>query len=377
MITVVATREPYPETRVALTPDVCRSLTKAGHRIIVESGAGGAAGHPDAQYQEAGAEVVPVVPLSEIDVLAHVLPLTEERIRELKPGALTIGMAGPHEVDRVTRLAEAEITAMSFERLPRTSRAQSMDALSSQALAAGYRAVLEAAFRLPRFFPLAMTAAGTVPPAKVVVLGIGVAGLQAIATAKRLGATVSANDIRPSSAEEARSVGATFIDVGLGSDEGAGTGGYARTLGQDAATRQREALAPHIADADVLITTAAVPGRPAPRLVTAEMVQAMRPGSVAVDLAAPTGGNIEGSRPGEDVKVPSTRGDGDVTIVGVASAPSDLPADASRLFAKNVENVVKLIASDGAVVIDFGDDIVDGMTITHDGVNRLAQPKEA
>ncbi|MDF1489555.1 NAD(P) transhydrogenase subunit alpha [Tessaracoccus caeni] len=377
MITVVATREPYPETRVALTPDVCRSLTKAGHRIIVESGAGGAAGHPDAQYQEAGAEVVPVVPLSEIDVLAHVLPLTEERIRELKPGALTIGMAGPHEVDRVTRLAEAEITAMSFERLPRTSRAQSMDALSSQALAAGYRAVLEAAFRLPRFFPLAMTAAGTVPPAKVVVLGIGVAGLQAIATAKRLGATVSANDIRPSSAEEARSVGATFIDVGLGSDEGAGTGGYARTLGQDAATRQREALAPHIADADVLITTAAVPGRPAPRLVTAEMVQAMRPGSVAVDLAAPTGGNIEGSRPGEDVKVPSTRGDGDVTIVGVASAPSDLPADASRLFAKNVENVVKLIASNGAVVIDFGDDIVDGMTITHDGVNRLAQPKEA
>lgn len=369
--------EPQPETRAALTPEICKSLARLGCRVLIESGAGSIAGHPDAQYVAAGAEISTSIPLADVDILAHVLPLSNELIGALNPGTVSIGMAGPHDPGRVEALAAAKITAMSFERLPRTSRAQSMDALSSQALTAGYRAVLEAAIRLPRFFPLAMTAAGTVPPAKVVVLGIGVAGLQAIATAKRLGATVAANDIRPSSAEEARSVGATFIEVGLGTEEGAGTGGYARALGQDSAARQREALAPHIADADVLITTAAVPGRAAPRLVTAEMVQAMRPGSVAVDLAAPTGGNIEGSLPGEDVKVPSSQGDGHITIVGLASAPSDLPADASRLYAKNVENVIKLIVSDGAVVIDFDDDIVEGMTITHDGVNRLAQPKEA
>ncbi|HMR49741.1 MAG TPA: NAD(P) transhydrogenase subunit alpha [Arachnia sp.] len=375
MITVAATKEPQPETRVALTPETTRSLTKAGHRVLIESGAGTAAGHTDEKYASSGAEVTPRPDLSGVDILAHVTPLAGERIAALCSRAVTIGMAGPHDDERVAALAEANITAMSFERLPRTSRAQSMDALSSQALAAGYRAVLEAAIRLPRFFPLAMTAAGTVPPAKVVVLGIGVAGLQAIATAKRLGATVAANDIRPSSAEEARSVGATFIEVGLGGD-GAGAGGYARALGQDSAARQREALAPHIAEADVLITTAAVPGRPAPRLVTADMVRAMRPGSVVVDLAAPTGGNVEGSRAGEDVLIASARGEGAVTIVGIASAPSDLPADASRLFAKNVENVIKLIARDGEVVIDFGDDIVDGMTITHDGVNRLARTKE-
>jgi len=375
VITVAATKEPQPETRVALTPETTRSLTKAGHRVLIESGAGVAAGYTDVKYADSGAEVSPRLDLSDVDILAHVAPLQGERIAALRPGAVTIGMAGPHEDERVAALVDANLTAMSFERLPRTSRAQSMDALSSQALAAGYRAVLEAAIRLPRFFPLAMTAAGTVPPAKVVVLGIGVAGLQAIATAKRLGAIVAANDIRPSSAEEARSVGATFIEVGLGG-EGAGAGGYARALGQGSAARQREALAPHIAEADVLITTAAVPGRAAPLLVTTEMVRAMRPGSVIVDLAAPTGGNVEGSVAGEDVLVASTQGEGVVTLVGISSAPSDLPTDASRLFAKNVENVIGLIAHEGEVVIDFGDDIVDGMTVTHDRVNRIVHPKE-
>lgn len=376
MITVAAPREPQPETRVALVPETVRSLVRAGHRVLIEKGAGVAASYPDSQYTEAGAQIVNGIDLATIDVLAHVTPLPATAIERMRQGAVTIGLAGPYDGKRVAALSAAGVTAMSFERLPRTSRAQSMDVLSSQALTAGYRCVLEAAIRLPRFFPLAMTAAGTVPPAKVVVLGIGVAGLQAIATARRLGATVSANDIRPDSAEEARSVGATFIDVGLDSAEGTGTGGYARALGDDAATRQQAALAPHIAEADVLITTAAVPGRAAPRLVTHDMVAAMRPGSVAVDLAASSGGNIEGSKPGADVAITSATGEGTVTIVGLASAPSDLPTDASRLFSKNVENVLKLIVTEGEIAVDFADDIVAGMTITHAGVNRLEAPAE-
>ncbi|MDO5495846.1 MAG: NAD(P) transhydrogenase subunit alpha [bacterium] len=376
MITIAAPREPAPETRVALVPEIVQQMVRQGHRVLVEEGAGTASAYPDSDYATAGAEVVPAIDLAQVDVLAHVTPLPAGAVHRLKPGAVTIGLAGPYDEARVAALAEANVTAMSFEKLPRTSRAQSMDVLSSQALAAGYRAVLEAAIRSPRFFPMAMTAAGTVPPAKVVVLGIGVAGLQAIATARRLGALVSANDIRPDSAEEARSVGATFIEVPVDASEGTGTGGYARALGDDAAMRQREALAPWIADADVLITTAAVPGRRAPQLATAEMVAAMRPGAVVVDLAAAGGGNVEGSVAGEDVKVPSARGGGEVTIVGLANAPGDLPTDASRLFAKNVDNVFKLIVSEGGLNVDFADDIVEGMTITHEGINRLAPPAE-
>lgn len=371
MITIAAPKEPQPETRVAIVPDIVQSMVRAGHRVLVEAGAGVASSHPDSEYEAAGAEIVPAIDLTAIDVLAHVTPLPLAAIQRLRPGAVTIGLAGPYSIERVAALAAAKVTAMSFEKLPRTSRAQSMDALSSQALSAGYRCVLEAAIRSPRFFPMSMTAAGTVPPAKAVVLGIGVAGLQAIATARRLGATVAANDIRPSSAEEAQSVGATFIEVPVDTSEGTGTGGYARALGDDAASRQREALKPWIADADVLITTAAIPGRAAPRLVTHEMVEQMRPGAVVVDLAAPTGGNVEGSKPGEDVRIPSARGGGEITIVGIANAAADLPTDSSRLYSKNVENVLKLIAKDGGIVVDFADDIVDGMTITHDGVDRM------
>ncbi|KAE8764736.1 NAD(P) transhydrogenase subunit alpha [Georgenia thermotolerans] len=373
MITIAVPCEPSPETRVALVPESVRALTRAGHRVLVERGAGARARYPDAEYAAAGAKVVGGVDLAAVDVLAHVTPLPARVLGALRPGAVTIGLQSP--LDDADRLAAANargVTMLAFERLPRTSRAQAMDALSSQALAAGYRCVLEAAVRLPRFFPLAMTAAGTVPPAKVVVLGIGVAGLQAIATARRLGAKVAANDIRPDSAEEARSVGATFLDTGLDAAEGTGAGGYARALGTSAAERQRAALAPHIADADVLITTAAVPGRPAPRLVTTEMVAAMRPGSVVVDLAAATGGNVEGSRPGEDVRVPSGRGDGAVTVVGLASAPSDLPTDASRLYATNVVNVLGLLVKDGALTVPLDDDIVAGMALTHDGETRAA-----
>lgn len=371
VITIAVAREPSPERRVALVPEAVSALVRSGHRVLVESGAGLAATFCDEAYAEAGAEVVPAVDLAGVDVVAHVTPLPAAALRRLREGAVTVGLGAP--LDDAARLAAANArraTVLAFERLPRTSRAQAMDVLSSQALVAGYRAVLEAAIRLPRFFPLAMTAAGTVPPAKVVVLGAGVAGLQAIATARRLGAKVWATDIRPASAEEVRSVGATFIDPGIDPAEGAGAGGYARALGESATDRQRAAVAPFVADADVLITTASVPGRRAPLLVTADMVAAMRPGSVVVDLAAPTGGNVEGVVVGGDVRVPSRHG-GEVTVVGPASPPSDLPADASRLFARNVQGVLGLLTGpDGGLVVPLEDDVVDAMAITHAGAAR-------
>lgn len=369
MITIAVPREPEPETRVALVPDAVRKLRRAGHLVVVEKGAGALASFGDDDYAQVGAELVDAVDLSAVDVVVHVSPLPAAALERLREGAVIIGMVGPPEPDRVAAALGRRVTALGFERLPRTSRAQAMDALSSQAFAAGYRCVLEAAVRLPRFFPLAMTAAGTIPPANVVVLGVGVAGLQAIATARRLGAVVSANDIRPDSAEEVQSVGATFIDAGLAHDQA--SGGYARDLREDDVDRQRRALAPHIAAADVLITTAGVPGRPAPRLVTAEMVAAMRPGSVVVDMAAATGGNVEGSRPGEDVAVPCAAGFGTVTVVGLDSPPSQIAADASRMYAHNVTSLLDLLIRDGEVVIDLEDDILDGMTVTHDGVDRV------
>jgi NAD(P) transhydrogenase subunit alpha len=239
-----------------------------------------------------------------------------------------------------------------------------MDALTSQALVSGYRCVLEAAIRLPRFFPLYMTAAGTIPPASVVVLGAGVAGLQAIATAKRLGAKVSAYDVRAASADEVRSMGGTFITLELETADGAG--GYATELAADRAQRQQELLAPYLAQADVIITTAAIPGRPAPRLVTKSMLTGMRPGSIIVDLAAESGGNVEGSKPGSDVDIPLAGG-GSVTLVGMKDAPSTMAYDASRLYARNVSNLIALMAVDGRVQPDFTDEVVDGACLTRDG----------
>ncbi len=275
-------------------------------------------------------------------------------------------------------LAAAGVTSFALELVPRISRAQSMDALSSQSLVSGYRAVLEAALRYPRFFPLYMTAAGTIPPARVLVLGAGVAGLQAIGTAKRLGARVSANDIRAASADEVASMGGTFIHLDL--DTGLrtaaeGSGGYARELGQDRAKRQRALLAPHVAAADVLITTAAIPGRAAPLLVTAEMVAGMRAGSVVVDLAAESGGNVEGVIAGRDLQVPVDGGS--VTLVGLQDAASAMPSDASRLFAKNVANLLALMTADGKVVPDFDDEVVAGACLTHGGSVRHAATAEA
>lgn len=357
------------ERRVAATPDTVKALAGLGLEVLVETGAGDFAGHPDEEYRQAGADVVAELDAGVLDVLAHVRPLNPGSAAALKRGAVTAGLASPSsELPTVQALADAGVTAFALELVPRISRAQSMDALSSQALVAGYRCVLEAAIRLPRFFPLYMTAAGTVPPARVLVLGAGVAGLQAIGTAKRLGARVFANDIRPASADEVASMGGTFIRLDLETAEAAG--GYARQLSSDAGTRQRQLLAPHVAQSDVLITTAAVPGRPAPLLVTREMVQGMRPGSVVVDLAAESGGNVEGSVPGQDILIPTADGAGHVTLAGLKDPASAMAADASRLYAKNVANLLSLVVKDGAVVLDFDDDVVAGACLTHGGAVR-------
>ncbi len=357
------------ERRVALLPDTVTALTRAGLEVVVQAGAGRHAQVADAAYAAAGAQVVETVDAGSVDVLLHVRPLPAAVVRRLRPGTVTVGFCSPSaEPDTVRALRDGEISAFAMELVPRISRAQSMDALSSQALVAGYRAVLEAATRLPRFFPLFMTAAGTVPPASVLVLGAGVAGLQAIATARRLGAVVSAYDVRPSSADEVRSMGATFVELDLESLEG--SGGYAREMSQDRAERQRALLAPHVAAADVLVTTAAVPGRPAPLLVTAATVASMRSGSVVVDLAAESGGNVEGSVPGEDVLVPRADGQGSVTLVGLQDAASALAVDASRLYAKNVANLLLLMTKDGHVLPDFDDEVVAGACLTHAGAVR-------
>ncbi len=363
------------ERRVAATPETVRQLTGLGLALIVECGAGVESGYADAHYEAAGASLVPELPLGALDVLLHVRPLAPETADALRPRTITIGFASPaSELQTVGSLAAAGVTSFALELVPRISRAQSMDALSSQSLVAGYRAVLEAAMRYPRFFPLYMTAAGTIPPARVLVLGAGVAGLQAIGTAKRLGARVSANDIRAASADEVASMGGTFINLELDShaaDASAeGAGGYARELGEDRAVRQRALLAPHVAAADVLITTAAIPGRAAPLLVTTAMVAGMRPGSVVVDLAAESGGNVEGVVAGRDVLVPVPGGA--VTLVGLQDAASSVASDASRLYAKNVANLLALMTADGTVTPDFDDDVVAGACLTHDGAVRHA-----
>ena len=343
------------ERRVALVPDAVARLLAAGLEVVVEAGAGQHAFAADDAYREAGAKVAGDV-LADSDVVLGVGPLSPAQIDRLRPGAITISFLPNDDAERVQRLTERGITAFSMELVPRISRAQSMDALSSQALVAGYRCALVAAQRLPRFFPLFMTAAGTVAPAKVLVLGAGVAGLQAIATCRRLGAVVQAYDVRPASADEVRSMGAAFIELGLEALEGAG--GYAREMTEDRAQRQRELLTPYIADSDAVITTAAVPGRQAPMLITADMVAAMRPGSVVVDLAAESGGNCELSRPGEDVEHHG------VLVWGGKDVASSMPVHASQLYARNVTNLLLLMTDEGEVVPDFDDEIVATSCVT-------------
>ena len=356
------------EKRVALVPDVLSKLTRTGFELTIESGAGLGAGAGDKDFSNAGAKVVSESEadssLASADVVLSVQPLTVEQFKSLKRGAITISFLSPTSAaDNIDAAASSGATAFSLELVPRISRAQSMDALTSQALCAGYRAALVAAELSPRFFPLLMTAAGTVTPANVLVLGAGVAGLQAIATARRLGAVVSAYDVRPSSADEVRSMGATFIDLELEAIEGAG--GYAREMSEERAAKQRELLTPFITKSHVLITTAAVPGRPAPRLVTKEMYGAMVEGSVIVDLAAESGGNVEGSKPGEIVVT-----ENGVRIWGGRDVPSQLPFHASSLYARNVVNLLLLMVKDGALNIDFSDEIIDAAAITHGGSRR-------
>ncbi|MFF2843632.1 Re/Si-specific NAD(P)(+) transhydrogenase subunit alpha [Paenarthrobacter sp. NPDC057981] len=364
------------ERRVAATPETVTQLTGLGLDVEVESGAGVASGHSDADYQNAGAAVVPSLELGTLDVYCHVRPMDPTTAGALHRGAVTVGLGSPSsELPTVRALAAGGVTSFALELVPRISRAQSMDALTSQALVAGYRCVLEAAMRLPRFFPLYMTAAGTIPPARVLVLGAGVAGLQAIGTAKRLGARVSANDIRPASADEVASMGGTFIKLDLETAEA--SGGYARELSADRGALQRALLAPHVAQADVLITTAAVPGRRAPLLVSREMVQGMRAGSVVVDLAAESGGNVEGVIPGQDQHIPTADGQGTITLVGLKDPASAMPADASRLYAKNVSNLLALMTKDGTINLDFDDEVVAGTCLTHDGVILHAPTAEA
>ena len=358
------------EKRVALVPDIISKLTKAGLDVVIESGAGLTAQASDQDFISAGAQIKSGDVLTDADVVLSVQPLTPAQMNSLKKGAITISFLSPTgSADSITAAASAGVTAFSLESVPRISRAQSMDALTSQALCAGYRASLVAAELSPKFFPLLMTAAGTVTPAKVVVLGAGVAGLQAIATAKRLGAVVSAYDVRPASADEVRSMGAKFITLELEALEGAG--GYAREMTEERAAKQRDLLTPYIAEADVLITTAAVPGRTAPRLVTAQMAAQMKPGSVIVDLAAESGGNVEGSVAGEVI----TTGAG-VTMWGGKDVPSQLPYHASMLFSRNVVNLLLLMSKSvdgkptGEILPDFTDEIIDAAALTHAGAKR-------
>lgn len=366
---VVVPAETKPgEKRVALLPDIISKLTRAGLEVCIQSGAGVNAGASDQEYLNAGAEVCTSAEiskkLSDADVILCVQPLTVDVAKTLKKGAITISfLSNSSASETIQALANSGVTAISLEAVPRISRAQSMDALTSQALCAGYKAALVGAELSPRFFPLLMTAAGTVTPANVLVLGAGVAGLQAIATARRLGAVVSAYDVRPSSADEVKSMGATFIELELEALEGAG--GYAREMSEERAAKQRELLKPYISKSHVLITTAAVPGKAAPRLVTKEMYNAMTEGSVIVDLAAESGGNVEGSKPGEIVTT-----ENGVKIWGGKDVPSQLPYHASYLYSRNVVNLLLLMTKEGVVTPDFSDEIIDAAALTHNGAVR-------
>jgi NAD(P) transhydrogenase subunit alpha len=346
------------ETRVALVPEVVKRLVGTGLEVRVQPGAGARALIPDAAFAEAGAELSDDV--WSADVVLKVAPPSSEEIARLGRGSVLVGFLNPLGAPQNAKaLADAGATAFAVEAIPRISRAQSMDALSSQSNVAGLKSVILAAEELPRFFPMLMTAAGTIPPAKVLVLGAGVAGLQALATAKRLGAKTTGYDVRPEVAEQVRSLGAQVLDLGISA---AGEGGYARELTADVRAAQQQALTDAIKGFDVVITTALVPGRPAPRLVTAEAVEGMAPGSVIVDLAGETGGNCELTSPGETVIRH------DVTIVSPLNLPATMPQHASMLYARNLMSFLDLVVGeDGALALNFDDEIVAGACVARGG----------
>ena len=357
------------EARVAATPETVKRLVNEGLEVAVERGAGEAAYLLDDRYQNAGGRLIAdlAAEWATADAVFKVTPLGanaqlgKDEASALKPGALVISFLQPYRnLPMVRTLASGKVTALAMELVPRITRAQSMDALSSQANIAGYKAVLLAASHLGKYFPMLMTAAGTIPPAKVVVMGAGVAGLQAVATAKRLGAVVWVSDVRPVVKEQVESLGGRFIDLPA-QESGEGQGGYAKEMSKDFLARQQAIIKEHITTADVVITTALIPGKPAPRLVTAGMVQSMRPGSVIVDLAAEQGGNCELTEADHEV---SKHG---VTILGHTNLPSTMPLDASTLYARNVLELALLVFKGGKLNLDLNDEIIKGVLLTHDG----------
>jgi len=350
------------ERRVALTPDATAALVKGGLQVVVERGAGEGAFHSDAAFEAAGARIVADI-YTEADVVLKVQKPTLDEVDRLREGTVLVSfLQALTSADLVQRLAARRITSFGMEGIPRISRAQKMDALSSQANIAGYRAALIAAESLAKFFPMMMTAAGTVFAARTLVMGAGVAGLQAIATARRLGAQVWGYDVRPAVKEQVESLGAKFLVLELAVADAEDKSGYAKALSADAARRQQELLAEKTKDFDVVITTALVPGRPAPRLVTKETVAGMRPGSVIVDLAAEAGGNCELTQPDKVVVV--ERG---VTIHGPTNLPATMPVHASQLYARNVTELLRELVKDGALALDFDDEVVKGACVTHGG----------
>lgn len=366
------------ERRVALVPDIVARLVKQGLEVAVEAGAGERSFFSDAAYEAAGAKIIadPGTLWGEADILLKVgVPQEREDGRSevdlLREGAVLIAFLNPLGQPAVAqRLAERQVTAFAIEMIPRTTRAQSMDALSSQASIAGYKAVLIAAAALPKYFPMLTTAAGTIAPAKVFVMGAGVAGLQAIATARRLGAVVEAFDIRPVVKEEVQSLGAKFVEVQL-QEETVAAGGYAKEISEVSKQRTQEVVAEHVKQADVVITTALVPGRKAPILVTEDMVAQMKPGSVIVDLAAEQGGNCACTEPGKDVLWNG------ITIIGLINLPASMPIHASQLYAKNLATLVQLLIKDSALQLNFADDIINSACITHAGEVRNQRVQEA
>jgi NAD(P) transhydrogenase subunit alpha len=342
------------ERRVALVPETVKKLD--GFTVSLEKGAGLAAGHPDEEYTEAGAELVADA-WKDVEAVVKVAPPDDSEVKRLQAGQILISFLQPlTDKARIEELREKGVLGFAMESIPRTTRAQAMDALSSQATVSGYKGALVGAEYLPRFLPMLTTAAGTIAPARALVLGAGVAGLQAIATARRLGAVVSGFDVRPAVAEQVRSLGATFLDLGVVGEET--EGGYARELTPEEQQRQQQALEERIPEFDLVITTAAIPGRPAPRLIPAAAVAGMRPGSVIVDLAAETGGNCELTKPGEIVSV-----DG-VTIVGLLNLPSTMATHASQLYSRNVSALLELLAPGGELALDWDDEIVAGACVT-------------
>jgi H+-translocating NAD(P) transhydrogenase subunit alpha len=370
MLKVFVAKEHRPgETRVAATPETVKKLVKEQIEVLVEAGAGEAASFRDADYEAAGAKLVtdPASAWSSADIVLKITEaapnpgLGKHEAEALKPGAILLGLMAPHRnLDMVKRLLANKVSTFAMELVPRITRAQSMDVLSSQANIAGYKAVLLGAVHLPKYFPLFMTAAGTIQPARVVIMGAGVAGLQAIATARRLGAVVEVSDVRPAVKEQVQSLGAKFIDL-PNLESGEGQGGYAKEMSAEFLQKQQQILTDKITKADVVITTALIPGRPAPRLVSADMVKGMKPGSVIVDLAVEQGGNCELSEAGKTVVKHG------VKIIGEANLPASMPYDASIMFSRNVLQLLLLFVKGGQLKLDLNDEVIKGTLLTHDG----------